>query len=127
MKLLGIDWGKSKVGLAFSGGSLAYPLKVIRYKTEEELINKLLITLEEENIEKIIIGISEGQSAASARKFSESLGKKTNLEIIFEDETLTTHDAHEFALEAGINRKKRKKMEDAFAATLILQNHLNNL
>lgn len=127
MKCLGIDWGKSKLGLAYSGGSLSYPLKVIKYQVESEVISILLKIIESEHINKIIIGVSEERSEEEAKKFAKNLSKHTNLEILFQDETLTTHDAQKNAIEAGIKRKKRREMEDAYAASIMLQNYLDSL
>ena len=124
-KILAIDYGQAKVGLAVSSGFLAHPLKVIRYKTTEELVNEVRAVIEEEQIEMIIVGLSSGEIAAEARKLGDSLTKVTGLPVRFEDETLTTKDVQEKTIEAGMNRKKRKNMEDAFAAALILQSYLD--
>lgn len=127
MKLLGIDFGKAKVGLAISGGSIAAPLKVIHYESQRLLIVKLLEIIEQENITGIVVGISENLSETEAREFAELLAKHTKLKIDFEDETLSTQEANFFAMEAGIRQKKRREMEDAFAASIILQRYLDNL
>lgn len=127
MKYLGIDYGQAKVGISISGGSLAAPLSVIRYQTEEELVKKIKTILEEENINEIVVGVSESESAELSEKFAKLLEKETGLKVNLSDETLTTQDANAYAIEAGIGREKRKKMEDAYAATLILQSYLDNL
>lgn len=120
MITLGIDYGERKIGLAISSGKLAQPLKVVHSLSEIlDIINK-------EHVEKIVIGISEGQVAKNAKKFAEELKEKTNLEVVEIDETLSTKDAQAMAMEAGIKRKKRKAMEDAYAAALILQSYLDN-
>ena len=127
MKLLGIDYGKAKIGLAISGGSLAAPLQVLRLSSEQEVILKIKKIIAEENISELVVGVSENESADLAREFAKKLEDQTNLVVNLFDETLSTRDANAFAIEAGIGREKRRRMEDAYAATLILQSYLDNL
>lgn len=117
--LLGVDFGEKKIGLSMARSSIAEPLTVVNSIEEVEKIIK------QENVEKIIIGVSEGKSARKAREFGEKLKKVTSAKIIFWDETLSTKEAQALSMEAGISRKKRKIMEDAYAATIILQKYLD--
>ena len=114
MKILAIDYGRSKIGLATAEGSLAAPWKVIKP-------GELKKILEKENFNKIVVGVSSGAMAEEQREFARSIGAETF------DETLTTKEAQRLSLEAGIGRKKRKGMEDAFAAALMLQNYLDSI
>src|SRR6266404_4505861 len=66
---LGIDFGLSKIGVALSFGSLSEPYKTLRYKTKEELILKLKQIIEKEKVEKIIVGMSEGEMAKKTKEF----------------------------------------------------------
>lgn len=123
MRLLGVDWGESKIGLALAESGLASPLATVATSEGVEKIKKIA---EEEKIEKVVVGISEKESAEKARAFGEVLAKVLKVSVDFSDETLTTQEALEKAAEAGIPRKKRKEMEDAYAATLMLQNYLDS-
>jgi RNase H-fold protein (predicted Holliday junction resolvase) len=76
-------------------------------------------------VEKIVLGISEGKMGEESREFGRKLEKKLKIPMIFQDETLTTHEAQKLSIEAGMKRKKRKTLEDAFSATLILQAYLD--
>ena len=125
MKLLGVDYGERKVGLALAISALAEPLTVIHYSEESELISKIKRIVDEEGIEKIVIGVSEGNSEESARQFGTHLASYLQIAIEYEDETLSTEDVQRMTLEAGIKREKRHKFEDAYAATIILQNYLD--
>lgn len=127
MRLLGIDYGQKKIGLAISEGRLAEPLKVLKYEELDILIKKILVIIENESIKKIIVGISEGKMASKTKKFGQKLEGIINVPVIFQDETLTTQDAQKLAIEGKINRKKRKSLEDAYAATLILQSYLDTI
>lgn len=126
MRTLGIDYGRRKIGLAIADGRLAEPLKVIRYSDIKILGEKIKQFIEKEKIEKVVIGISEGEMVKETRDFKKRLEKEVNISIDEFDETLTSQDAQTLSIQAGVNRKKRREMEDAYAATIILQNYLDN-
>ena len=125
MRLLGIDFGRAKIGLAVSEGFLAEPYSVIRYEDEKELLEKIKVLVDKEQIDKVVVGVSEGKSAEEATSFGEKL-RELGLEVIFFDETLSTVSAQELSREAGMKRKKRKALEDAFAASVMLQSFLDS-
>jgi RNase H-fold protein (predicted Holliday junction resolvase) len=112
MKILGIDYGRSKIGLAVAESSLAEPWKVVAPGEIENI-------LKSEKFDKVVVGISEGEMGAESKKFAESIGAETF------DETLTSQDAQRMSREAGIPVKKRHEMEDAYAASIMLQNFLD--
>ena len=126
MKTIGIDYGKSKIGLALSEGLLAEPYKVIKVKNFDDAVTKVLHVLQPEQADKLVIGISEGRMAKETRDFEKKLTKMLNIPVEEYDETLTTQDAQKLSIAAGINRKKRREMEDAYAAAIMLQNYLDN-
>lgn len=123
--LLGIDYGRSKIGLSFGQGTLAGPLKVIRFSSSNEMFAKLVQVINSDQYQKIIVGVSEGDMAEEIKNFIKALAKHTSVPVEEFDETLTSKDAQELSLQAGVNRKKRKQMEDAYAATLMLQAYLD--
>lgn len=118
MKYLGIDFGKRKIGLALGEGILAEPYRIIDNGNWEIVIKKVC---EEEKIEKIIIGISEGESAKKAKDFGSQI-EKLGIPVEYFDETLTTHDALVKMKEA----KSKRQDEDAISAAIILQNYLDS-
>lgn len=127
MKILGIDYGRSKVGLAVADGPLAEPIKVVRYKDVDSLVSEIKNLIEKEEIEKVVVGVSEGQMGEESRKFASAISnQQPTLDVTTFDETLTSQDAQSLSIQAGINRKKRHQMEDAYAATIMLQNYLDN-
>lgn len=127
MSLLCVDYGKAKIGLAFSAGKIAEPFGVIRYEGIDSLLLKVKKIAEKENVEKLIVGISEGESGEEAKNFGKMLSSYLLLPVYFVDETLSTFDAQTLSIESGMKKKKRKQMEDAYAAALILQKYLDNL
>jgi putative Holliday junction resolvase len=121
MKILGIDYGRKKIGLAIADGPLAEPYRVIRVKNPEEGVQKVLQVLKELQVEKSVVGVSEGEMGKESRIFAKIIGATTF------DETLSTYDAKAMSREAGIGPKRRHQMEDAFAASVMLQNYLDSL
>lgn len=124
MKILGIDYGRRKIGLAMAESSLAAPLKVISVDSVEDAIRKVEGVVEVEEVEKVVVGMSEGEMASKTREFGEKLEEKLGLPVVYQDETLSSKDAQKLSIEAGIKRKKRKNMEHAYSATIILQTYL---
>lgn len=119
MNILGIDWGKKKIGLAIADGVLADPYGIIDNANWEMVISRIC---EENKIEKIVIGVSEAQSGQEAKEFGAKLGSLTEIPVEFFDETLTTHDA----LARMKEGKSKQQNEDAIAAAIILQNYLDS-
>jgi len=120
MKLLGIDYGRKKIGVAISFGKLSEPLQVIRYKDYSKMIDHIKRIIEKQKIEKVVVGVSEGEMAEESKKFA----KEFNAETF--DETLSSHDAITMSIASGMGRKRRKEMEDAFAASIMLQNYIDS-
>jgi len=118
-KILGVDFGTKIIGLAVAEEDLVEPLAVIEFSGWEEKLKKLC---QQQEIDKIVVGVSEGKSAILAKKFGQKLAKITGLPVEFADETLTTHDA--LVRMKTVTKKWRDKL-DAVAAALILENYLN--
>lgn len=124
--ILGLDYGRSKVGIAISEESFATPLKVVRYKDLDDLLERVGKIVSDKKIEKIIVGVSSGKMAEESKKFAKELRHELGIKVEIYDEILSTKMAQKKAIEAGIRREKRQRMEDAFAAALILENYLEN-
>jgi putative Holliday junction resolvase len=114
------------MGVALATSSMAEPYKVVRHGSLEDLLKKLGFIVKKEKIKRFVVGVSEGAMEEETRKFGKRLKTRFKLPVHFQDETLTTVDAEKLSLEAGIKRKKRKKLKDAFSATLILQSYLDS-
>ena len=118
MKFLGIDFGLKNIGLAMSEGFLVEPLSVVK---DVKQISRIC---QEYKIEKIIIGLSEGEMAKKTRAFGEKLARQTSLPVEYQDETLTSEEAKELMVKIGKPKKKRQGQAHAIAASLILQAYL---
>lgn len=126
MKIVGIDFGLRKMGISLATSKLAEPYVVIRYADIDGAIERVKRLAEEEGVQEIVIGISDGEIAKKAKEFGKLLKKELKLPVYFFDETLSTQDAQRLAIEAHMKRSKRRKLEDAFAAAVMLQAYLDN-
>ncbi len=131
MRVLGIDWGETRVGLAVSDetGTIASPYRVV--PNDDELLPSLLRAVAEVGALEIIIGYpltltgQEGPAADVVREFALQLQKRVSVPLKFVDERLTTKAAEQAMREAGASAKKIKKTADAAAAAVILQTYLD--
>lgn len=135
MRCLGLDLGSKTLGVATSDATntIATTLKTIFFEENNypSLINPLKEIIEEYNITRIILGLPKnmnntlGERAEISIKFKKLLENNFDVEVILEDERLTTVISTNLMLEADISRKKRKKKVDALAAQIILQGYLD--
>jgi putative Holliday junction resolvase len=133
-RLLGIDHGDSRIGLAISDqlGSLAHPYRTVR--SGPRVVDEIRAIVGREQISGIVIGMPRnmdgtlGSSAAKAKSFGEQLALVLpTVKILFWDERLTTQEAQRALHSAGKNTKESKKMIDQVAAQILLQNYLDSL
>ena len=133
MKILGIDFGLARTGVAISDFSeiLASPFCVIEEKNLEILVKKICQICYNENIKKIVVGLpknmngSEGEAAQKARYFADELKKFSKLPVLMIDERKTTISANNLLNATNTRGKKRKKIIDAVSAAIILQCYLD--
>ena len=133
-RLLGIDHGDSRIGLAISDelGSFAHPYRTLQ--SGARLLEEIRVIVEREKISGIVIGLPKnmdgtlGSSANKAKLFGEQLAQVVpSMKIVFWDERLTTREAQRALHAAGKNTKQSKKMIDQVAAQILLQNYLDSL
>ena len=132
MKVIGIDFGLSKVGLAISdpSGIIALPLKVIRYKSKEDLLSELKDISKEKNVNKFVIGYpismdyKENEMTKIIDSFKQDM-ENLNFEVILEDERLSSEYAKKIMIEQDVKVSRNKEMVDLTAASIILQTYLD--
>ncbi|SRR5260221_9845790 len=127
MNILGIDYGQKKIGVATAESPLAEPHSVIRVESFDDAVSKIVQVVKRLNPEKIVVGLSEGQMANESRRFGSVIEQLTRIHVLFQDETLSSWEAQQKSIAGGKRRKKRKEMEDAYAATVILQSYLDKI
>ncbi|MBI5820496.1 MAG: Holliday junction resolvase RuvX [Verrucomicrobia bacterium] len=133
MKMLGIDYGQSRIGVAASDetGTLALPLEQVDAEPLARACERIAVLARERGVERIVVGMprnmdgSYGPAAESVRAFIAVLKKTVSLEIVSWDERLSTAQAERAMVEADYSRKRRRAQRDALAAQLILQNYLD--
>ncbi|MFZ5438130.1 MAG: Holliday junction resolvase RuvX [Patescibacteria group bacterium] len=122
MSYLAIDFGTKRVGVAVSRGTLAVPLVVLA--NEDNLFEELLKIIEQEETQKIIVGLSENEMALKTEEFVRELKAKTEIPVEFADETLSSREVEQRLQNQGIKHKVRSGPIDHFAAAIILENWL---
>lgn len=133
MKYLGMDYGSKTLGLAISDklGIIANPYDLLRYNNIDDLLKKIDLIIKEEKIDKIVLGnplnLNGSMSVRSYKtlEFKNMLEDKFNLEVIFQDERLSTVEAENILKSNNTSRKNRKKVIDKLAAVIILESYLN--
>ncbi|MCR5685619.1 MAG: Holliday junction resolvase RuvX [Lachnospiraceae bacterium] len=138
MRIMGLDFGTVTCGVALSDELLltAQPLETIRRKHANKL-RQTLARIEElivqYKVERIVLGLplnlsgDEGSRAAACRDFMEALERRTGLEVIMQDERLSTVEAHRVLDEAGLDHEDKNKVVDKIAAAIILQSYLDSI
>lgn len=132
MKVLGVDHGEKRIGLAISdpGGMLARPLQVLQHLSRAVDAAQVAAIALEQGAELIVIGQSfdeEGQPNLAGRRaarFAEALGSQTSTPIILWDESFSTQDARDARIAMGASRRNRSGHLDDLAAVMILRSYL---
>lgn len=134
MKYLGLDLGSRTLGIAVSDstGLIASNYKTIRHNEEyDKLLPEVKNIAEELNVSAIVLGFPKnmnntiGPKGKLSLKFKEGLEKILEIPIYLQDERLTTKTATDILIQGNVSRKKRKKVVDSLAATIILQSFLD--
>lgn len=135
MRIMSIDYGKRRTGLAVTD-----PMQIIAggltTVDTKELLPYIVAYTQREPVETIVVGLPtqpNGQASenqARVRSFTGELKKALpTIEVVFYDERFTSVIAHRTMIESGISRKRRqdKGLVDEISATIILQNYLDNI
>lgn len=134
MRYLGLDLGTKTLGLALSDqlGMIATSYKILRHNEDyDSLIPMLKEVVEDNDVKALVLGLpknmnnSIGERGEITLKFKEKLESAFNLPVYMQDERLTTRQAENLLISNDTSRKKRKKVIDSLAATIILQSYLD--
>ena len=135
-RVLGIDYGERRVGLALSDdtATIASPLPTLkRRKGKRPPVAPVARLAAEHDVEEIVVGLPltlEGEDSdwtREVREFGHKLAERTGCPVSFQDERMTSVRAERAVRSIGLSKEKREEKErvDAAAAVLILQAHLN--
>ncbi|HPF83692.1 MAG TPA: Holliday junction resolvase RuvX [Bacilli bacterium] len=135
MRYFGFDLGTRTLGISISDDTktIATGLMTLRFDDSDydSILPKIEELLKEYKVEKIVLGLPKnmnntiGDRALTTMEFQKKLMDKFNIEVILQDERLSTVAAHNYLIEADMSRKKRKKVVDKMAANIILQTYLD--
>jgi putative Holliday junction resolvase len=133
MRVLGVDPGSRRVGLAVSDedGRLASPHGTIAGGDVGRVAQALAAEAAQLEVQTVVIGLplrldgSEGEAARRARQLAGRLAALCSLELVLWDERLTTKAAVRALSEAGVRGKKQRERVDRVAAAFILQSYLD--
>ena len=132
-RLLGVDYGQARVGLAVSDAErrIASPLATYRRQNPRRDADYFRALVGAEDVVQMVVGLPvhldgrEGALAAAARAFGRWLTETTNLPVVFWDERFTSVEAEAFLRSAGLTDKRRKARRDRVAAQILLQAYLD--
>jgi len=133
-KILSVDYGTRRIGLAVSDplGITAQPVGVIKREGKKKILGRIKELIEKQDIKKILIGLplnmdgSEGTLIDEIKKFGGYLEKNTGLPVVYYDERLSTVQAERLLIGADVSRQKRRDVIDKLAAQIILQSYLDS-
>ena len=132
-RFLAIDFGERRVGLALSDPTkiIAKPFKSISYTSQDDLINKISLIIEEQNVEKIILGLPKGlkgqktDQTNQVLEFYSLIKNKIDTPIFMEDERLSSVSAKKSLILQNIKTGYNKALIDETAAAIFLQLYLD--
>lgn len=131
-RLLGIDPGQRRIGVAVSDPSatIASPHGFVD-TTSGDPVEEIASICAHMDVSGIVVGLaigldgSEGIAAQRGRELGDALGRRTGLPITYHDERFTTVTAEDALIEGGVRRRDRKSKRDQVAASVMLQGHLD--
>ncbi len=133
MKIMGIDYGDARTGVAISDlmCTIVGSTCVVPSRNTEKAIADIVRLCKENMVGELVVGLpknmdgTEGNRAELCREFGRLLGEATGLPVTMWDERRTTVEAHNILSQHNYHGKKRKNTVDAVAASLILEGYLN--
>lgn len=133
MKIMGIDYGDARTGVAVSDllCTIVGSTTVVPSRNTQKAIADIVRIAKEQQVALIVVGLprnmdgTEGPRAELCRGFAQQLREASGIEVTMWDERRTTVEAHNILSQHNYHGKKRKDTVDAVAASLILEGYLN--
>ena len=136
MRIIGLDYGTKTVGVSISDetGLIAQPLLTIERKHADKLRQtyaQIESIIAEYGCEKIVLGLPKNMNNTESNMtkivldFKSKLENTLKIEVILEDERLTSKISNDVLIEGNMSRKKRKKVVDGVASVIILESYLD--
>lgn len=133
MRILCLDVGERKIGIAMSDRtlSIAQGMKVYRRESLKQDMEELKGIINENEVKKLVIGLPKDLSGALGKKarevisFAEEVKRRVSIPVTLWDERFSTNEAHRYFDAANVNHKKRRPYLDMMASQIILQGYLD--
>lgn len=122
-KILAIDYGTKRIGLAINYLTLAEPYGIIQHS--DTLLSDLQTIIDKESIHQIIIGVSDREMAEQSRQFGAEVKQMTGMPVEFVDESYSSKKVHQRLREGGAKLSTRMGPIDHYAAAEMLQEWLD--
>jgi putative Holliday junction resolvase len=134
-RLLGVDLGGRKIGIALSDilQTIATPMQVLIRNNYKKDIGSIINIIKEHSVSGVVIGLPimpdgrEGDACIIVRNFAKSITEQHDLPVYFQDERMSTSAAKRMLNETNLTRKKKDQIDDKIAACIILQTTLDQL
>ncbi|MDK2981489.1 MAG: putative pre6S rRNA nuclease [Chloroflexota bacterium] len=132
-RILAVDWGAKRIGLALSDPTrtIASPLMVIEHTARAEDAAGILAAADENDANLILVGVTYDDeqeltpSGRSAQRLAEAIREQGSVKVQLIDESGSTQIARASRLQMGVPKRKRKGHFDAIAAVVFLQRYLD--
>lgn len=132
-RLLGVDLGTRRIGLALSDPShlISSPFDILTYRGDKDLVRRLTDLAAEHDVDTLVLGLplredgSEGPGCVRARQIA-GLLEKRGVEVVLWDERWSSLRAEELLRESGLDRRRGIHKIDKVAASLILEDYMNS-
>jgi len=134
-RILGVDWGERRVGLAVSdpSGTIASGLETLSVRSAEDAVERVAAVALAEEVERVVVGLpllmsgARGSAAEAAQSFADALAKRCGLPVATYDERLTSALSARRLRETGVRTGHARKKVDQGAAIALLESYLSRL
>ena len=135
MRILAVDWGERRIGLAVSDptGIIATGLPTLEVRGRDEALSRVATVASEREAERLVVGLpllmsgERGEAAEAAEAFAAGLRERTGLRVDLYDERLTSALSQRRLHESGVRTGHNKGRVDAGAAVALLESYLQRL
>ncbi len=132
--IMAIDYGVKRLGVAISNPekTMSVPLTIIDVRPDDSHYKSIISLIDDYNVEELIIGLpynmdgTLGTSGNNVIQWSASLKEMIGIPVNLWDERLSTFEAHNMLAQINVKHKKRKRIVDSLAASIILQNYIDS-
>jgi putative holliday junction resolvase len=132
MRILGLDWGTVRIGVAVSDPLGISALPIDNIANDKNTLKNINLLIERYEISEIVLGLPKkmngelGAAAENVMRFCDLLKTELSLNIVLWDERMTTKIADKAYAEAGISSKNRRSIIDSSAASIMLESYMDH-